>query len=92
MSYDCFIDYASGEMDTETEKFGELCQKARTKVMGYAEKRIYANTAGATFQLVNLTRRCKEPLRNAQHNELTGKDGGPLEIKGIADLLSQAHE
>ena len=80
MSYDCFIDYENGSMDTETEEFSELCKKAKQKVMGYAEKRIYAHTAGATFQLVNLTRKTKEPYKNAQHQEVTGANGSPLSI------------
>lgn len=74
-------DYENGLMDTETEKFSDTFQKARAKIVAYAESRIYDKTAGAVFQLVNLTRKFPEPAKNAQHQEITGKDGGAVEIK-----------
>ena len=91
MSYDTYLDYESGIMDTETEKFSETLQKSRLKVAAYAEEQIYDRTAGATFQLVNLTRKTREPYKNAQHQEVTGANGGPLEI-ALADRLKEARE
>lgn len=81
MSWDCFSDYESGEMDTETEKFSRLLKDAKTKVMAYAESRVYENTAGATFQLCNLSRNAKFQFKNAQHQEITGKGGGAIIIQ-----------
>lgn len=81
MSWDAFCDYESGSMDTETEKFSVLLKNARLKVMAYAESKVFTHTAGATFQLTNLSRRFKEPWKNAQHQEITGKGGGPLIIQ-----------
>jgi len=78
MSWDCFHDYENGSMDTETEKFSGLLKAARMKVMAYAESRVYDNTAGATFQLTNLSRKMANPFKNAQHQEVTGAEGGPL--------------
>ncbi len=80
MSYDTFLDYESGEKDTETDKFSETLKKTRMRIVAFAEEQIYDRTAGATFQLVNLTRKFREPHKNAQHQEITGKDGGALNI------------
>lgn len=76
-----FYDYENGVMDTETEKFSDTFKKARAKVVAYAESRIYDKTAGAVFQLVNLTRKFPEPAKNAQHQEITGKDGEALSFR-----------
>lgn len=81
MSYDTFLDYESGDKDTETDKFSETLKKTRMRIVAFAEEQIYDRTAGATFQLVNLTRKFREPHKNAQHQEITGKDGGAVEIK-----------
>ncbi len=89
MSYDCMLDYESGEMDSETEKYSELIKAARLKVAAFAEEQIYDRTAGATFQLVNLTRKSREPYKNAQHQDLNV--AGHLEI-GLIDRLKEARE
>ncbi|MES2367598.1 MAG: terminase small subunit [Pseudomonadota bacterium] len=75
-----FYDYERGEQDTDTEQFSHTLKKARSKIVAYAESRIYEKTAGAVFQLVNLTRKFPEPSKNAQHQEITGDKGGPLAI------------
>lgn len=91
VSYECFLDYESGTYDTEIEKFSELIKKARLRIAAYAEEQIYERTAGATFQLVNLTRKMREPYKNAQHQELTGPNGGALEVS-FTDRLKEARE
>jgi hypothetical protein len=89
MSWETFTDYERGDMDTETEKFSVPLKNARLRVMAYAESRVYENTAGATFQLTNLSRKFKEPWKNAQHQELTGANGGPISLS-IADQILAA--
>jgi hypothetical protein len=91
MSYDCWVGYENAEHDSETEKYSQMCKKARMRIAAFAEEQIYERTAGATFQLVNLTRKFKEPYKNAQHQEITGKDGGSLEI-ALTDRLKEARE
>jgi len=81
MGYDCFLDYENGSMDTESEKYSEILKNARLRIAAYAEQQIYERTAGATFQLVNLTRKMREPYKNAQHQEITGKDEGPIKFE-----------
>jgi hypothetical protein len=82
MSWDCFTDYESGEMDTESEKFSGLLKHARLRVMAYAESQVYDHTAGATFQLTNLSRKFKDPWKNAQHQEHSGTGlGGAIIIQ-----------
>jgi hypothetical protein len=80
MSWDCFTDYESGEMDTENAKFSGLLKEARLRVMAYAESQVYDHTAGATFQLTNLSRKFKDPWKNAQQQEHVGPNGGPVVI------------
>ncbi len=75
-----FYDYERGEQDTETEEFSHTLKKARSKIVAFAESRIYDKTAGAVFQLVNLTRKFPEPAKNAQHQEIAGPDGKALAI------------
>lgn len=89
MSWDCFHDYENGSMDTETQVYSGLLKDAKTKVMAYAESRVYENTAGATFQLVNLSRGSKNPFKNASHQELTGANGGPISVS-LADQIRGA--
>lgn len=87
MSWETFTDYERGDMDTETEKFSVPLKKARLQVMAYAESRVYENTAGATFQLTNLSRKFADPWRNAQHQEHSGEI-----IVSISDKLKEARE
>lgn len=89
MSWDCFHDYENGSMDTPDEKFSVLLKDAKTKVMAYAESRVYENTAGATFQLCNLSRGSKNPFKNASHQELSGPNGGPISVS-LADQIRGA--
>lgn len=80
MSYDCLLDYESGIYDDENNKFSETIKKARLMIAAFAEEQIYERTAGATFQLVNLTRKFREPYKNAQHQEITGPNNGPVQV------------
>lgn len=89
MSWDCFADYENGSMDAPGENFSVLLKDAKTKVMAYAESRVYENTAGATFQLCNLSRGSKNPFKNASHQELSGPNGGPIPIS-LADQIRGA--
>jgi hypothetical protein len=74
-------DYESEKYDSEEIKFSHIIKRVRRKVKATAEKRIYANTAGAIAVLVNTTRKDPDPFRNAMHQELTGKDGKDLAIR-----------
>lgn len=80
MSYDAFVDYCSGEYDSETEKFSVAGEKARLRCLDYAGEHTYTLPAGAVFNQVNLTRKFKEPWKNAQHQEVTGPNNGPMQI------------
>lgn len=86
--------YQEGRYDDEENKFSDSVKRARLRVVAYAEKGLYQakNAAGPIFHIVNLTRKSAEPWRNAQTNEHSGPDGGPIELKGIASLLSDAHK
>jgi hypothetical protein len=83
MSYDTFLDYENKGHDRIGESFSETCNNARLRVMAFAETQIYDRTAGATFQLVNLSRKTKEPLKNAALVENTGPGGKDL-FSGIS--------
>jgi hypothetical protein len=86
-----FYDYESGDRDTENEKFSHILKRSRLKVVAYAETKLYDKTAGSVAQLVNTTRKFPEPFKNAQHQEITGKDGGALEF-ALTDRLKEARE
>jgi len=73
-----FYDYENGVRDTEEVKFSHILKKARARIVAYAESRIYDKTAGAVFQLVNLTRKFPEPMKNAQQQEIAGDPKAPL--------------
>ncbi len=81
MSYDVFWDYEKGDYDTETEKFSDTLKDARLRILEYAGEHVYTHTAGAVFNQVNLTRTSAMPWKNAQHNEVTGPNNGPLSIQ-----------
>lgn len=81
MSYDCFLDYENGSMDTETQKFSLPLQKARLECLNYAGEHAYTHPAGSVFTHVNLTKKFKEPWKNAQANEVTGTNGGAISIR-----------
>jgi DNA-packaging protein gp3 len=73
-----FYDY---ENDTENSEFSDILKKARLKVVAYAESKLYDKTAGGVAQLVNTTRKFPDPFKNAQHQEVTGPNNGPLSFK-----------
>lgn len=88
---DVLIDYESGAYDTETEKYSNAVKRAKAKVERYAEEHVYTQTAGACFHLTNLSRTSKNPWKNAQHQEVTGKDGSDL-FGTVAAAITQAHK
>lgn len=91
MSWDCFHDYERGDMDEYPDEFSGPLKAARLRIMAYAESNVYNHTAGATFMLTNLSRNLKNPWKNAQHQELTGANGGPVELS-LADQIRKATE
>ena len=70
-----YYEYESGKRDTDEIKFSRTIKKIRWKAIADAEARSYSHTAGAVFNLVNLTRKTEEPWKNAQHQEVTGANG-----------------
>lgn len=87
MSYDTFWDYEKGDCDTETEKFSDTLKDARLRILEYAGEHVYTHTAGAVFNQVNLTRTSSMPWKNAQSNEHSGPDGGPMEFRNFMESL-----
>ncbi len=73
-------EYEQGNRDTEEAQFSRILIKARTKIIAHAENKVYDKTAGSVMILTNLTRKMPEPYKNAMHQEITGKDGGALNI------------
>jgi hypothetical protein len=92
MSYDAFADYENGLHDERDSEFSGTIKNAKLRLLDFNAKHVLTHTAGVVFNTVNLTRKMKEPWRNAQTNEHSGPDGGPIELKGIASLLSDAHK
>ncbi len=82
-----FYNYESNE---EYAEYFDTIKRVRQKAKAEAEKRVFDKTAGAVFQLVNLTRKDRDPMKNAQHQDLNV--AGSLELTGIAGLLSKASE
>ncbi len=80
MSYDTFIDYENGDQDKNDQWFSVACKNARLRVLEYAGEVSYTHTAGAVFNTVNNTRKFKEPWKNAQTNEQTGPNNGPIQV------------
>lgn len=76
-----FYDYGDGNYDTETDRFSEILKNARLKVAAFAESRVYANTAGAVSQLVNITKKFPEPYKNSQQTEVVGPNNGPVKFQ-----------
>lgn len=76
-----FYDYGDGNNDTDENRFSEILRMARLKVAAFAESRVYANTAGAVSQLVNITKKFPEPYKNSQHTEVTGAGGGAVKFE-----------
>ncbi len=78
ISYDAFIDYENEQQGAE---LSVPFKDARLRCLEYAGEHVYTHTAGAVFAHVNLTKKYKEPWKNAQAQEITGKDGGALSFK-----------
>ena len=76
-----FYDYGDGKNDREDNQFSDIIRVARVKVAAFAESRVYANTAGAVSQLVNLTKKFPEPYKNSQQTEVVGNNGGAIELR-----------
>ncbi len=87
MSYDAFVDYESGSMDTETEKFSVSLKDSRMRCLEYAAEHSFTHTAGAVFNQVNLTRKFKEPWKNAQHQEVSSPGKDTLDMKMTVEFV-----
>ncbi len=87
MSYDSLIEYENGERDSEGQKFSVSLIRARLKCLEYAGERAFTHTAGAVLVGTNLTRKFKEPWKNAQHQEV--KLDATVDISGT---LKEARE
>ena len=82
-------DYEKGTYDVQEDKengieavmYSYAIKRAKAKIERYAEEKVYEKTAGAVFTLVNMTRNSGEPWKNAQHQEVTGPNNGPLAIQ-----------
>lgn len=81
MSYDTFCDIVNGTYDEIDEKFCHAAKRAKLRILEYNAERSLSHTAGVVFNTVNLTRKMKEPWKNAQVNEVTGEGGGALVIQ-----------
>lgn len=93
-TWDTLREYRAGNYDTEDQKFSVAVKVHVERVKQFAEEGLYnaRSAAGPIFHLVNLTRNDGDSAwKNAQHQEVTGKDGGPLEI-GLTDRLKEARE
>jgi hypothetical protein len=82
---DVLRDYESGSYDDADNKFSSAVKKARNRVIAFAEQALYTgkNAAGPIFHLCNLTRHAKadeDKWKNAQAQEVTGANGGPLDL------------
>ncbi len=84
MSYDCFCDYENGDHDKRDPKFSQTFKMAKVKLLDYNAQHALTHTAGAVFNTVNLSRKVKEPWRNTQVSELTGPNGGKIQVEGFA--------
>jgi len=87
MSYDSLIEYEDGERDSEEQQFSVPLRAARLKCLEYGMERIMDKTAGAVAVGTNLTRKFKEPWKNAQHQDL--HVSGALDV---TDRLKEARE
>lgn len=93
-TWETLRDYRSGKYDTESEKFSLAVKVHFDRVKEFAEEGLYTarSAAGPIFHLVNLTRADGDGAwKNAQAQEITGKDGGPLDI-ALVDRLKEARE
>lgn len=78
ISYDAFIDYENEQQGIE---LSIPFKDARLRCLEYAGEHTYTHTAGSVFAHVNLTKKFKEPWKNAQHQEITGANGDALKIE-----------
>ena len=78
ISYDAFIDYENGQ---QGEELSVPFKDARLRCLEYAGEHVYTHTAGAVFAHVNLTKKFKEPWKNAQAQEITGANNGPVKVE-----------
>lgn len=72
---DVLMDYE----DERGEEFSNAVKRLKIKCEEYAERRLFeGNATGPIFALKNFN------WKDKTESELTGKDGGPIEFKGIS--------
>jgi hypothetical protein len=87
MSYDTFCGIENGEYDKVDPNFSKSVKKAKLKLLDFNAQHSLSHTAGAVFNTVNLTRKMAEPWKNAQHQEVSGPNGGPVQVEGFRIVL-----
>lgn len=83
-TWETLRDYRSGKYDTEDEKFSLTVKWWVEHIKEFAEQGLYTarSAAGPIFHLANLSKADGEGAwKNVEGREITGKDGGALEIK-----------
>ena len=83
-TWETLRDYRSGKYDAPGQEYSVAIKWWVEQIKHYAEKGLYnaRSAAGPIFHLVNLTRNDGDAAwKNAQAQEITGKDGDPLSFK-----------
>ena len=83
MSYDTFCNIENGQYDKTNPEFGKAVKKAKLRLLDWNAEHALSHTAGMVFNTVNLTRKMEEPWKNAQSNELSGPNGGRIQVEGF---------
>lgn len=89
-TWETMRDYRSGKYDKEDQKFSLSVKWWVEQIKYFAEKSLYTarSPAGPIFHIVNLTRNDGEAAwKNAQSNEHSGPDGGPIEFRNFMESL-----
>ncbi len=80
-TWETLRDYRSGKYDSDDAKYSVAVKWWLEKIKHFAECSLYTarSPAGPIFHLVNLSRNDGDAAwKNAQHQEITGKDGGAV--------------
>lgn len=81
MCKETFNEYMSGKYDDEREVFSDPLKELKLYCENYAESRLFGNNpTGAIFALKNYG------WKDNQSIEITGADGGPIEVSNINAL------